>query len=212
MATQPTPPPAFTANASMVADAIRRLISQFRSGTSGEPINDFEKLVRSYVDELQALDTAATDLLVLTTLDGAEGVQLDGLGQIIGLERNGLDDDLYQSLLRAYIRVNTSAGTIEQINEIVRLATNTSVADQFFRLNEGSPAEFEVQCTGQLGTGLGAIAAEAMYQGKPAGVHGVFIYWETTSPFVFDGGAVFDGGYFFAAAIRNRGARESEIL
>ena len=176
--------------------------------------NDFELLVRSYVDEVQALDAAATDLLTSTGLDSAEGVQLDGLGQIIGLDRAGLSDTLYRSLLRAYIRVNTSAGTIEQLNEIARLASNTTTADQAFGLSESFPADFVLAFTTALPVGIGAIVAEAVYQGKAAGVHGQTSYFENTPVFAFDGpgGVKFDGGSRFKTSIRNRGGRESEIL
>jgi hypothetical protein len=183
--------------------------------------NNFETWVEGYVDELQDVDTAATDLLVLTTIDGASGVQLDGLGQIVGIARQGLEDDPYRSLIRAYIKVNISGGTIEDMNEIVRLATNTSVADGAFGLTEGGLAEFSIECTQALPAGVGLIAAEAMYQGKPGGVHAVFIYHETEPVFAFDGfgGSQMgndplpgDSGYYLRGAIRNRGARESEIL
>lgn len=184
--------------------------------------NNFELLVRAYVAELQALDTAATDLLTDTTLDGAEGVQLDGLGQIIGIERQGLDDDDYRSLLRAQIRVNTSGGTIDQLNEIIRLATNSTIADANFTLTESFPADFKVDYTEILPAGTGPIAAEAMYGGKAAGVHGVFEFHDTEPVFAFDGAGGSDfgtatslpgnSGYHLKTAIRNRGARESEIL
>lgn len=176
--------------------------------------NAIEKLVDSYANELQAIDTAATQLLVLITVDSAVGVQLDGLGQIIGVDRNGLTDEQYRSLLRSYIRVNSSGGTIEQLNEIIRLATNTTEADQAFVLIEGLIAEFKIEFQQTLANGLGPIAADAMYAGKAAGVHGVFEYHETTPIFAFDGdgGSKFDGGFYFKTAIRNRGARESEIL
>lgn len=176
--------------------------------------NNLERLARAYAVELQALDTAATELLTLTTLDGAEGVQLDGLGQIISTERQGLDDEAYRSLLRSQIRVNTSGGAIEQLNEIIRLATNTTIVDGAFTLVESFPADFKVDFVPILDPDVGPIAAEAMYRGKAAGVHGVFEYHDTEPVFAFDGvgGSEFDGGYYLKAAIRNRGARESEIL
>lgn len=184
--------------------------------------NDLELLVRAYAAELQALDAAATALLSDTTLDGAVGVQLDGLGQIIGLERNGLGDDRYRALLRAQIRINTSAGTIEQLNEIIRLVTGTTVADAAFTLVESYPADFKVVFEPVMVNGIGPVAAEAMYQAKAAGVHGVFEYHDTTPIFAFDGagGSNFgsatalpgNSGYHLKTAIRNAGARESEVL
>lgn len=176
--------------------------------------NDIELLVTAYVDQIQELNDAATELLAKVSLDEATGFQLDRLGEIIGLERQGLDDDAYRSALRGWIQVNTSGGTIEQLNEIVRLVTNTPYAAFVFELVEYFPAGFKVDFTQVLPTGIGPMAAEAVYQGKAAGIHGVFEYFETEPVFAFDsfGGSKFDGGYYLKTAIRNRGARESEIL
>ena len=46
-----------------------------------------EALVRSLYAPLNALQTAYDDLLTVRHLDKAEGVQLDGIGQIVGLPR-----------------------------------------------------------------------------------------------------------------------------
>lgn len=184
--------------------------------------NNLELLARAYAAELQALDTAATELLTLTTLEGAEGVQLDGLGQIIGTARQGLDDEPYRSLLRAQIAINKAGGAIEQLNEIVRLATNTTIADDAFTLVESFPADFKIDFTQILDPDVGPITAEAMYRAKAAGVHGVFEYHDTEPVFAFDGAGGSDfgsatslpgnSGYYLKTAIRNRGARESEVL
>lgn len=176
--------------------------------------NDFELLVRSYADEVQALDAAATDLLALTSLDNAIGVQLDGIGQIVGLARAGLSDSQYRLLLRAQIRINTSGGTIEQLNEIARLASGTTATTPVFTLTESFPADFIIEFSTTLAPGVGSIIAEAVYQGKAAGVHGQTSYWEQVPVFAFDGavGASFDGPSKLKTSIRNRGARESELL
>lgn len=173
--------------------------------------NNLELLVRSYAVEAQALNDAATELLDAVSLDEAVGVQLDGLGQIIGIERNGLSDGLYRSLLRAYIRVNTSGGTIEDLLEIARLASNTTAAAQAFTYAESYPGEFLIEFGITLNAGLGAIVAEAVYQGKPAGVHGQTSYWEQVPVFAFDGGnsTNFDTFGKLKTSIRNRGTRES---
>lgn len=216
MTTLPTAPPAFSANDDMVGDAIRRLITQFRSGAGAksDDLNDLEKLVRSYVLEVQAFNDAATDALTLMSLDGAVGVQLDGLGVIIGAERQGLDDDEYRTLLRAQINVNKSGGTIPQLIEIARQATNTTLTQQAIELTESFPADFVIKCTVVLDTDTGYVAAEMIYRGKAAGVHGIFNFFQTEPVFAFDGAgsSKFDGGYYLKTAIRNRAARESEIL
>jgi hypothetical protein len=183
--------------------------------------NDLELLTRAYADQLQELDEAAAALLTDATLDAAVGVQLDGLGQILGVERHGFSDDHYRSLLRGQIRINTSGGTVEQLNDIARLTSNTTTEDAAFSLTEGDIAEFLIEFTQSLSTGLGLIVAEAIYQGKAAGIHGVVQYHETEPVFAFDGfgGSQMgndplpgDGGYYLRGAARNAGARESEIL
>ena len=166
--------------------------------------NNFETWVKGYVAEAQALDAAATELLQAVTLGSATGVQLDGLGQIIGIERSGLDDEPYRSLLRAYIAINTSGGTIEQLLTIARLATNTTIDDGAIELVEGDIAEFNIECTQQLPTGVGAVFAEAIIQGKAAGVYTIVKYFEAIGPvFAFDGdgGSKFDGGFYLRTAI-----------
>lgn len=176
--------------------------------------NDFEKLIRSYANETQALDAAATDLLRLISLDDATGVQLDGLGQIIGAEREGLDDSDYRMLLRAQIQANRSGGTIPQLVEIIRLASNTTLPQAAVEFFESFPAEFVAKITTKLDPGAGYIAAQLMYESKAAGVHGILHFFDTEPVFAFDGdgGSKFDGGFYLKTAVRNRGARESELL
>ena len=174
--------------------------------------NDLELLARAYVDEAQEINDAATALLPAVSLEEAVGVQLDGTGQIIGIGRQGLPDILYRSLLRAYIRVNTSGGTIEDLLEIARLASSTTAASQAFTYTESYPGEFLIEFGITLGVGLGAIVAEAVYQGKPAGVHGQTSYWEQVPVFAFDGAngnTRFDGFGKLKTSIRNRGTKES---
>lgn len=165
--------------------------------------NNFETLVEGYVAEAQALNDAATELLQAVTIENATGVQLDGLGQIIGVERNGLDDEPYRSLLRAYIAINSSGGTIEQLLTIARLATNTTIEDAAIELVEGSIAEFYIECTELLSAGVGDVFVDAVIQGKAAGVYAVAKYIETEPVFAFDGdgGSKFDGGFYLRAAV-----------
>jgi hypothetical protein len=177
--------------------------------------NDLELLARSYADQVQELNDAATDLLVKVSLDAATGVQLDGLGDIIGLDRQGLGDEAYRSALKGWIRVNTSGGTVEQLNEVIRLVTSSTAADKAFSLVEYFPAGFLIVYTEALDADVGYLAAEAMYQAKAAGVYGIFEFHATEPVFAFDGangGSKFDGGHYFKTAIRNRAGRESEIL
>jgi hypothetical protein len=60
---------------------------------------------------VQDLSNAAWQVLTETLLDSALGLQLDELGGIIGLPRQGWPNETYRTLLRAWVLVLSSAGT-----------------------------------------------------------------------------------------------------
>lgn len=60
---------------------IGRLAYQFKDST------DFQAFITAFLQELQDLYTSGNQLLEDRYLDTAEGLQLDGIGEIIGLER-----------------------------------------------------------------------------------------------------------------------------
>ena len=104
--------------------ALARLISQFRS-----PKPVLHGMIRSYVDQLQGLEDVLWDVLNHRLLDpapgesvGAEGVQLDILGKIVGQPRLGLSDAAYRTAIKLRIRVNRSRGSSEDLIQILRLA------------------------------------------------------------------------------------------
>jgi len=105
-----------------IVEAISNLIFEFQ-----EESPKLHALVASYVDQIQDLENVAFELLEDRSLDTAEGEQLDGLGQIVGLERGGLDDDEYRLRLRVQIKLNLSAGTIENVIEVAFLITDEPV-------------------------------------------------------------------------------------
>jgi hypothetical protein len=104
--------------------ATARFISQFRS-----PKPVLHGLLASYVEQLQILEDVLWDVINHRLLDpapgesvGAEGVQLDVLGKIVGQPRLGLSDVAYRLAIKLKIRVNRSRGSSEDLLEILRLA------------------------------------------------------------------------------------------
>lgn len=75
-------------------------------------------LVTAYVAEVQALEDALWQLLTQRDLNSAVGAQLDGLGDILGFSRGGLNDTDYRLQLRAKILLDIISGGI---NEIIAL-------------------------------------------------------------------------------------------
>jgi len=104
------------------------LIEQFR----GQPnIAIFNKAVARQLKELSAF---FYQLYVLQWLDGAEGWQLDGIGNIVDLSRTDaliwsnfagqdvpMEDDLYRMYLWFKIFLNTSEGTYSDIMKTLEL-------------------------------------------------------------------------------------------
>lgn len=77
-----------------------------------------EKLVQLFNEELNEIETALYDLVRLRQIETATFAQLDVLGQIIGLQRQGLDDESYRIGLKAQLLVNRSSGGPEEIYAI----------------------------------------------------------------------------------------------
>src|SRR5687768_16247400 len=77
--------------------------------------NNIEKLLAVSVAPAQDLENCLQQLRLYRFVDTAEGDQLDIIGRIVGLDREGLDDDDYRRYIRARIAANNSNGTIEDL-------------------------------------------------------------------------------------------------
>ncbi len=162
--------------------------------------NNIEKLLETYVAEVQEFETAAFEVLTQRWLDTAVGVQLDGLGKIVGKEREGADDDTYRRLLRAQILINLSGASVQEIVSILELV----IAGAVIELKQEFPAGFTVVVDqAPIPTSTAITAAEVINQARAGGVRGLLQYYVTDPVFRFDGagGSKFDGGYYFSTTI-----------
>lgn len=100
----------------------------------------FEELVRILAEEVQEIEDALWQI-AQDDVDSAIGVQLDGFGEIVGAEREGLSDANYRALIRATIRANRSEGTTPDLYSIVTAATGSTATGQA-RLEFYPPAGF----------------------------------------------------------------------
>jgi hypothetical protein len=118
------------------AEAKANLIELFKNRPN------WASLLEAIAAQFQQLEEVFFELINDRFLDDAVGAQLDGMGQIVGRARNGLDDEAYRTRIRAQIRINLSSGTIPDLVEILELVLPSG---QFFQLYEDSfPAHFEV--------------------------------------------------------------------
>lgn len=97
------------------AEALANLVEQFKDKAN------LAAFLSAHTDQIQDAENGAFELIDERTLAGSVGVQLDGLGSIIGADRDGVADDAYRTRLEIQILINSSSGVVEQILEILSL-------------------------------------------------------------------------------------------
>ena len=102
------------------AEALARQVEQFKSKPN------IEAIINAASAQTQDDETVLFEILEDTTLDASEGVQLDGIGDIVGEERLGRSDADYRLGIKAQIRKNVSSGTGDEILAIVALLTSNA--------------------------------------------------------------------------------------
>jgi hypothetical protein len=124
----------------------------------------------------------ADDLLQLLqfhwSLDDAEGVQLDHLGQFVGQPRDmGDTDDEYRPMIAARSLANRSCGTTEELIEIVKLLLPNQLAQA--RFTDVPPAHFvcSLRVLSALSTKQQATVRAFLKLAKCAGVGFDVSYW-----------------------------------
>ena len=170
------------------------------------PQNDTEQLVAIFAAEIQALETALEEVLNEAHADPADtnviGQQLDGIGEILDLLRQGLSDAIYRARLSTRILVIRSSGTPEDVIVVASAVCGVTCS---FVYNESDQYEagFEIDVTTTIPAGFGQQLALAIRAAKPAGVRGYVRFHEETPVFTFDGfsSSKFDGGSKFHTAL-----------
>lgn len=166
--------------------SIALLASQFQENAPGGGLTNFQKLIQALMGQAQVLNTQQQLLLMNRFLNKAQGVQLDGLGQIIGLARvPGQSDISYAEDLQFQIYINQSTGTPEELMAILKYLTNASMVWYL----ELWPAAFQMATNGLDGVSAPSNASDliaAIQEVSPAGV--LFVVLLATydkNPFVF---------------------------
>lgn len=99
-----------------VADAQARLLEQYK----GRP--NLEAFFAVFTQHVQQLENALFGIPEGFQLfgDKAQGAQLDVVGALVGVARNGLNDDQYRALIRGTIAQNNGDATTETLLTIIR--------------------------------------------------------------------------------------------
>lgn len=164
------------------------LIEQFKS------CENIEALLDVFSAQVQDLEDVLFELIDNRFLDDAVGEQLDGLGRIVNLQRNNLDDDTYRTQLKAQIATNASSGTVEDVVAVVSLILGenyTVTVDEFFGTPvdcEGGTASFSLRIN-EVFAGDGNDVAAVVADVKAAGVRATVEWYLEINSFQFSTGS-----------------------
>ena len=100
---------------SQVADGLNRRLQQYKED---KPV--LESVLTALLEQIQDLEDATYAIIDARAIAICTGQQLDNLGTIVDLAREGRDDDEYRTLLYVKIGQNTSQGAGEKIISVYK--------------------------------------------------------------------------------------------
>lgn len=174
-----------------VQRAIALLAGQFQQSLLDGEYSRFQRLIRAFVTSMQEVDDVDQTLKFDRSIDTSIGVQLDGLGQILGLSRlpDESDDD-YREKLKFQIFINQSNGTPEEVIAVLKFLTKANK----IRYHEYYPAAFQMDTDGttfsvppeQLVSAIQSVSPAAVQYTPITATYGVPL------PFVFSGDPIIE--------------------
>ncbi len=102
---------------------------------------------KAFADECNKIEQAIFELINEFNIDNGEGITLDIIGKILGLERQGRVDEAYRTLLKIKAEINFSSGTPEAI---IKTAINLYNATDVQLVNI-PPAKIQLWQDGDIG-------------------------------------------------------------
>lgn len=158
--------------------ANNRLTGQFKD------LESWEKLLRVFTPLIQELEDVFCDLQDKVWIENGEGVQLDRIGAIVDQDRLGFDDATYRILLYAAIIRNKSNGEPENVINVFRLMSQSTVV----YLQEIFDAKIGLIGDGSIDPSIVGIVAEQIERTMLAGVALDYLgLVDPDEPFAFEG-------------------------
>lgn len=142
-------------------DAKKRLLFQYQGKANIEGLLD-----SLGGQQIQDLEDILFDISGRLDINNSIGVQLDGIGKIVGQARNGQDDPTYRLFLKAKAGRNVSEGDINRVISIWKIITSGTV----IRVDEFFPGEIELFSDVPLAPELEQIGFALMQDVVAAGV------------------------------------------
>lgn len=142
-------------------------------------------MMAAIIQQIQDLENGFFPLGIQCQIFNAVGAQLDGIGAIVGIGRNGLSDAEYLLFIYGKIAENFSDGTIPKVLTIIQ----TLFQAQLLIFQEVFPAGVSVQVLGTaLNPSLYGVAIQLVKASLGAGINLTFIGGSpTVNVFRFNG-------------------------
>jgi hypothetical protein len=166
--------------------ALDRLIEQYRD----KPV--IASIIGVFADQVQELEDIIQTLCTERTVAAADGETLDLLGDLVGIARQGFDDEFYRILIFVKIGQNVSQGEPERAISILKLLTNATLIEY---INIGN-AEVSLGHDGVMPTADVQFVYDNMQLVVAAGVRVDYIVcFDPLIPFAFDDPQVIGLGF-----------------
>lgn len=139
---------------SHVEDATARLLEQFKNAPNVKAV------ITVLAQRAQAIEDAIGGVDDGRRLANAQGQQLDGIGELVGQPRNGLDDPTYRIFLYGAIAKNNSNGTLGTVENIAMVLFQAAA---IFVQTPNSPGFARRLAPAQISMGIGSPATNLAY-------------------------------------------------
>jgi len=125
-----------------------RMLQQFKQNCAPE----LDKLLQIFIAEDQEIEDVLFQLLLERTVNNSAGVQLDIIGSIVGIDREGRTDSEYRSSILVQIGVNNTGGQEAAITALL----NDLVSPTTIDIQETFPAGLDIAID-ETGVSIGTI-------------------------------------------------------
>jgi hypothetical protein len=122
----------------IAANGEARLLPEFSQSSK------IKGLLKSLLGVVQTTEDTLFDIMNNTGIDTAEGAQLDNIGKLLRVSRDGHTDTQYRLNLYSKISINSSRANPESVLTLSRFVTGSNEVT----LGETYPAEFHVNIVG----------------------------------------------------------------
>lgn len=168
----------------VVQRSLSLLASQFRGTNEEGNLTNFQKLLKVFLESSQNIQDVINQLKTQRNIFDAVGVQLDGIGEILGLQReSGESDEDYRERLQFQTFINSGTGTPEEVIRVLAFLTNASKVGYI----EYYPGAYQMSTDGTTFPDPPEELVTAINRASPAGIQYVPVTasYGVEKPFVF---------------------------